>query len=56
MAHLTRQAVISGVIAGSLPETAAGNRAYTGERRVLSPLRHPCTLFLMIGRTMTCDL
>ena len=28
MAHLTRQAVVSGVSAGSFPETAAGNRAY----------------------------
>ena len=29
MAHLTRPAEISGVSAGSFPETAAGNRAYT---------------------------
>ena len=29
MAHLTRSAVISGVSAGSFPETAAGNRAYS---------------------------
>ena len=28
MAHLTRPAEISGVSAGSFPETAAGNRAY----------------------------
>ena len=28
MAHLTRPVVISGVSAGSFPETAAGNRAY----------------------------
>ena len=28
MAHLTRPAQISGVSAGSFPETAAGNRAY----------------------------
>ena len=29
MAHLTRPAEISGVSAGSFPETAAGNRAYS---------------------------
>ena len=28
MAHFTRPAVISGVSAGSFPETAAGNRVY----------------------------
>ena len=28
MAHLTRPPEISGVSAGSFPETAAGNRAY----------------------------
>ena len=28
MAHLTRPVVISGVSAGSFPETVAGNRAY----------------------------
>ena len=32
MAHLTRPAEISGVSAGSFPETAAGNRAYATDR------------------------
>ena len=32
MAHLTRPAEISGVSAGSFPETAAGNRAYNPQR------------------------
>ena len=34
MAHLTRPAEISGVSAGSFPETAAGNRAYSIRRHV----------------------
>ena len=33
MAHLTRPAEISGVSAGSFPETAAGNRAYHNRQR-----------------------
>ena len=39
MAHLTRPAEISGVSAGSFPETAAGNRAYVRDhaRRISEP-------------------
>ena len=45
MAHLTRPAEISGVSAGSFPETAAGDRAYN------------ITRSLEIGTTsIVCDL
>ena len=38
MAHLTRPAEISGVSAGSFPETAAGNRAYTKSNKINSKI------------------
>ena len=44
MAHLTRPAEISGVSAGSFPETAAGNRAYCScPQRIFNPVEYPST-------------
>ena len=49
MAHLTRPAEISGVSAGSFPETAAGNRAYPASSFHKDD-RKSCSFWEMINR------